>query len=118
VPFVQNSRPPINSNVKGKEKNWMKGVPCLEKGTGAFLYRVVLKLKCIEYSIHRQPSRPPRTSFMLGFAGRTEHAGRFTRSASALVSMLPAPVKFVLSSLTFPGCLALRSWTLFWPQFF
>ena len=58
----------------------MKEAPCLEKGIGAFLFRVVLKLKCIRFSVYRQPSRPPRTSFVLGYAGRAGKARRITRS--------------------------------------
>ena len=65
----------------------MKEAPCLEKGFGAFLFRVVLKLKCIRFSVYRQPSRPPRTSFVLGYAGRAGKARRITRSASVPVSM-------------------------------
>ena len=65
----------------------MKRAPCLEKGIGAFLFRVVLKLKFIEISVYRQPSIPPRIHFMLGFAGRTERARRITRSGSVPVSM-------------------------------
>jgi hypothetical protein len=79
--------PPINSSVKVLEKNRRKEVPCLEKDIGAFLFRVVLKLKSISFSVYKQLSTPPRTHFMLGFAGRTEYYGEITRPASALVSM-------------------------------
>jgi hypothetical protein len=41
----------------------------LGKGSRAFLFRVVLELKFVEISVYWQPSTPPRTSFMLGFAG-------------------------------------------------
>jgi hypothetical protein len=46
----------------------------LAKCAGAFLFRVVLKLKFIDFSVYRQLSTPPRTGFMLGFAGRTKRA--------------------------------------------
>jgi hypothetical protein len=34
-------------------ENWMKRAPCLEKGLGASLFRVVLKLKFIRFSVYR-----------------------------------------------------------------
>ena len=52
----------------------MKEALGLATRAGAFLFRVVLKLKFVTFSVYRRPSTPPRISFMLGFAGRTEHA--------------------------------------------
>jgi hypothetical protein len=52
----------------------VKKALCLEKGFGAFLFRVVLKLKFIEFSVYWQPSTPPHTNFLLGLAGRTGDA--------------------------------------------
>jgi hypothetical protein len=66
----------------------MKKAPCLEKGIGAFLFREVLKLNCIEFSVYRQPSTAPHIQFMLGYAGRAGKARRITRSGSVPVSTL------------------------------
>ncbi len=65
----------------------MKRAPCLEKGIGASLFGEVFEAEFFRFSIYWQPSRPPRTFFMLGFAGRTEYTSEITRSDLALVSM-------------------------------
>jgi len=74
VDVEQFGRPPISSSCQGLIENWMKRALCLEKGTGVFLFRVVLKLKFMRFSVYWQASRSPRTNFMLGFASRTKQA--------------------------------------------
>ena len=50
----------------------MKKAPCLGKSFGAFLFRVVLKLKLIGFSVYRQPSLEMTSSVVVEVDGEAE----------------------------------------------
>jgi hypothetical protein len=76
----------------------MKKASWLEKGSGVFLFKVVLKLILIKFSVYWQPSSPPPTSFMLGFADRTGDSQRLP----GLLQFRPQCQNFCLAGQSTP----------------
>ena len=96
------SRPPINSSVKGLEKNWMKKALCLEKGSGGFsfwggfeaeIYQIFCPQTAFQVPTHLVHAGVCR----LNGTSRRDYSVRFSSGLRARTSVLPVDLRGYLS---------------------